>query len=103
MKRRNYYENLRADYSRPGLVPDALKATLIADAERYIALKEATLPQIGPDLAPEQVGSQRDPRPRSPDTSSRESASRGGHRQGVRVNEVMPATPHAATVHLEGS
>jgi hypothetical protein len=46
MTRRNYYEGLTADFSRPGLVPDALKATLLADSARFIAMKEGALPAI---------------------------------------------------------
>ena len=55
MRRKNYSEGLRADYSRPGLVSDAMKAALISDAERFIDLKEAALPAIGPNLTPEQI------------------------------------------------
>lgn len=42
----NCYENLSADYSRPGLVPAATRERLIADARRFVELKEAVLPAI---------------------------------------------------------
>jgi len=47
-KRTNYYAGLIADYSRPGLVPDAVKARLITEGERLVMEKEAALPEIGP-------------------------------------------------------
>lgn len=53
--RKNYYEGLAADYSRPGLVSDAMKAKLIADSARFIAMKEKTMPQLGPGYTPEQI------------------------------------------------
>ncbi len=53
--RRNYYADLAADYSCPGLVSEALKAQLIAAGERFVAMKEATLPAIGPDYPPSQI------------------------------------------------
>ncbi len=51
----NYYAGLAADYSRPEPIPEPLASRLIADAERFIALKAATLPAIGPDYPPEQI------------------------------------------------
>ncbi|PMB04713.1 hypothetical protein CEN49_20115 [Fischerella thermalis CCMEE 5273] len=48
-KRNNYYKDLSADYSRPGLVPDDLGKKLISDAEKYIALQKPTLPEITPE------------------------------------------------------
>ena len=54
-KRINYYRELLADYSRLGLVPDDLKVKLITDGERFVALKEATLPAIGSGYAAEQI------------------------------------------------
>ncbi|MEO8248687.1 MAG: hypothetical protein ABI589_04885 [Burkholderiales bacterium] len=54
-KRINYYLDLLADYSRPGLVPHELKAKLIADAEAFVGLKEATLPAIGASYSAEQI------------------------------------------------
>lgn len=55
MARTNYYANLKANYSQPGLVPDAQKAELIAEGLRIVGLKEATLPTIGPDYTLEQI------------------------------------------------
>lgn len=46
MTRKNHYEGLAADFSRPGLVPDALKATLLANSARFIAMRETALPAI---------------------------------------------------------
>src|SRR5712664_4208736 len=54
-KRVNYYEDLSADYSRPESVAPDLAKKLIADAQKYIALKEKTLPAIGPDYTPKQI------------------------------------------------
>jgi hypothetical protein len=48
-KRINYYANLAADYSRPGLVPVELGDRMITLATRFVAMKEPTLPAIGPD------------------------------------------------------
>ncbi|MBR8834321.1 MAG: EthD domain-containing protein [Stigonema ocellatum SAG 48.90 = DSM 106950] len=45
-KRTNYYKDLAADYSRPGLVTSYVAKKLIEDAEKYVAMKEKTLPQI---------------------------------------------------------
>jgi EthD domain len=45
-KRTNYYQGLAADYSRPGLVTAYVAQKLIEDAEKIIAMKEATLPTI---------------------------------------------------------
>ena len=53
--RRNYYTDLAADYSCPGLVSEALKAQLIAAGERFVAMKEATLPAIGPEYPLSQI------------------------------------------------
>lgn len=55
MTRRNYYEGLLADFSRPGLVPDAMKARLLADSARYIAMKEKALPAMGPGYTMAQI------------------------------------------------
>ena len=55
MARRNYYEGLAADYSRPGLVSDELKASLIKRSDEIGNLQEATLPEIGPDYTLEQI------------------------------------------------
>jgi hypothetical protein len=45
-KRINYYANLAADYSRPGLVSKDLAAKLIKMGEDIVAKKEKTLPEI---------------------------------------------------------
>ncbi|ARV57824.1 ethyl tert-butyl ether degradation protein EthD [Nostocales cyanobacterium HT-58-2] len=45
-KRTNYYKDLAADYSRPGLVTPYVAKKLIEDAERFVAMKEKTLPEI---------------------------------------------------------
>lgn len=45
-KRTNYYKELSADYSKPGLVSSELADKLIKDAETYISLREKTLPEI---------------------------------------------------------
>ncbi|HEY9797886.1 MAG TPA: hypothetical protein V6D30_19805 [Leptolyngbyaceae cyanobacterium] len=54
-KRTNYYKNLSADYSIPGLVSDDLKKKLIQEAEDIIKLKEPTLPPINPTYTLEQI------------------------------------------------
>jgi hypothetical protein len=54
-KRVNYYQGLSADYSKPDLAPRDLAARLISDAERYLTLKEPTLPAIDPSYTAEQV------------------------------------------------
>jgi hypothetical protein len=54
-KRRNYYEGLAADYSKPEPVPEAVGKKLLELAAAIIAKKEATLPAIGPDYPPEQI------------------------------------------------
>lgn len=43
----NYYKDLAADYSKPGLVTDELKTSLIQEAEKFIAMKEDRLPELG--------------------------------------------------------
>ncbi len=53
--RRNYYDGLAADYSRPEPVPDDVRTTLLAAAESYIARKEPALPAVGPDYPLEQI------------------------------------------------
>lgn len=53
--RKNHYADLSADFSRPGLVPDAMKAKLIADSERFNALKEAALPAIDASYTAQQI------------------------------------------------
>lgn len=46
IKRINYYKDLDADYSRPNLVPDELKAQLIAKGEAIVKQMETELPPI---------------------------------------------------------
>lgn len=46
--RTNYYKDLLADYSKPGLVSPELGRKLLRDAQKYIALREDRLPEIGP-------------------------------------------------------
>ncbi|KAA5609347.1 hypothetical protein F1189_24710 [Rhodovastum atsumiense] len=48
-QRRNHYAELAADYSRPGGVPEEVRARLIRLAEELVRRKEAELPEIGPD------------------------------------------------------
>ena len=55
MARRNYYEDLSADYSRPGLVSEELKASLIQRSDEIGNLQEAELPVIGPDYTLKQI------------------------------------------------
>lgn len=45
-KRTNYYKELSADYSKPGLVANELAKKLLKDAETYNSLREETLPEI---------------------------------------------------------
>jgi len=54
-KRRNYYEGLAADYSRPEPVPEAVGKKLLELAAAYIAKKEPTLPAVGPDYPLETI------------------------------------------------
>jgi len=53
--RKNYYADMDADYSRVGLVSDDMKAKLIKRSELYGKMKEAKLPEIGPDYTLEQI------------------------------------------------
>jgi hypothetical protein len=48
----NYYKDLSADFSRPGLVSQADGDRLIREAELFIAMKVEALPAIGPELTP---------------------------------------------------
>jgi len=52
---RKYYADLTADFSRPGLVSKELGDKLIAQAEEFIAKKEAELPSIGDSYTPSQI------------------------------------------------
>ena len=42
----NYCKALSADYSKPGLIEDKLKSSLIQAAEKFIAIKEDVLLKI---------------------------------------------------------
>lgn len=54
-RRINYYRDLAADYSTPEPVSKHLGDKLIADAERFIALKERRLPELSPQYPLEQI------------------------------------------------
>jgi hypothetical protein len=54
-KRINYYQNLAADYSKPERIPPERASELIKQAERFIAIKEDQLPDIGPDYSLERI------------------------------------------------
>ena len=54
-RRTNYYQSLSADYSKPGLVSEEMRRKLIADGERFVAMKEDVLPQIGADYTATQI------------------------------------------------
>jgi hypothetical protein len=54
-KRVNYYNDLAADYSKPDPVAPDLAKKLIANAEKYVAMKDKTLPPIGPGYTAEQI------------------------------------------------
>ncbi|MDJ0615271.1 MAG: hypothetical protein QNJ63_00775 [Calothrix sp. MO_192.B10] len=55
VKRTNYYKELQADYSRPGLVAEKLKGQLIEKAEKFLAMKEDVLPAITDDYNLDQI------------------------------------------------
>lgn len=54
-KRTNYYKDLSADYSRPGLVSTYVAQKLIEDAEKIVAMKEPRLPEINGSYTLEQI------------------------------------------------
>ncbi|NEN88324.1 MULTISPECIES: hypothetical protein [unclassified Okeania] len=54
-KRTSYYKDLTADYSRAIPVAADVAEKMIADAEKIIAMKEATLPEITADYTLEQI------------------------------------------------
>lgn len=54
-KRINYYQDLTADYSKPDPIEPELAARLIEDSARFVAMKEARLPDIGPDYTLQQI------------------------------------------------
>jgi hypothetical protein len=55
VKRTNYYKELSADYSKPKPIPAELGKKLIREAEKYISLREDTLPEIGPGYTSAQI------------------------------------------------
>lgn len=56
MKRRtNYYKDLAADYSRPGLVAESLQSELIALSLKINGMQEKSPPVIGDDYTMSQV------------------------------------------------
>jgi len=46
--RTNYYKDLLADYSKPGLVSAEMSQRMLHNAEKYIALRQDRLPEISP-------------------------------------------------------
>ncbi|MGF1485978.1 MAG: hypothetical protein ACFBSE_02575 [Prochloraceae cyanobacterium] len=54
-KRVNYYQDLAADYSRPGLISEEMKKKLIQRAEQIIAMKEKSLPEINGNYSLEKI------------------------------------------------
>ena len=54
-ERTNYYQDLAADYSKPGLISSDLAKKLIEKAEKIVAMKEKSLPQIGSDYTLKQI------------------------------------------------
>lgn len=54
-RRINYYRDLSADYSTPEPVPKHIGDKLIADAERYITMKERNLPELSSRYSLEQI------------------------------------------------
>lgn len=54
-KRKNFYTDLAADYSRPNLVSTYVAKKLIEDAEKFVLMKEQTLPEIGFSYPLEQI------------------------------------------------
>ncbi|MGK7945207.1 MAG: hypothetical protein AB4058_12125 [Microcystaceae cyanobacterium] len=55
MQRTNYYTNLSANYSRPGLVNEAMQSKLIQLGEELITKIEPTLPEINSDYTLETI------------------------------------------------
>ncbi|AFY57198.1 hypothetical protein Riv7116_4785 [Rivularia sp. PCC 7116] len=54
-KRINYYKELAADYSRPGLISEDLKKKLIQQGEEITTKKEKTLPEINSSYTLQQI------------------------------------------------
>jgi len=55
MTRNNYYQGLRADYSKHDQITEPLRTQLIEDGLRYASMKEATLPIINDHYTPAQI------------------------------------------------
>jgi hypothetical protein len=55
MKRTNYYQNLAADYSKPGLAPAELRKKLVEQNEQYSELRERMMPAIDADYPKNQI------------------------------------------------
>jgi hypothetical protein len=53
--RANYYQDLAADYSKPGQVAVKMAQRLIEQAEVIVSMKEKILPSISPDYTIEQI------------------------------------------------
>ena len=54
-QRSNYYRELSADYSKPGLVDSSMQKQLIDDALKYAAMKESALPAVDSGYPLEQI------------------------------------------------
>jgi hypothetical protein len=54
-RRTNYYQDLAADYSKPGLVSEEMKQQLIAMGEQFVAMKRDVLPQVDTTYTLEQI------------------------------------------------
>ncbi len=54
-QRRNYYDGLGADYSRPGLVPEAKRNLFIKEAEEWLEQKESALPEVDKEYTLQQI------------------------------------------------
>lgn len=54
-QRINYYKELVADYSRPGLIADELQQKLIDLGEKFVAMKEPRLPELTPAYTLEKI------------------------------------------------
>lgn len=53
--RKNYYQDLSVDYSKPNAVDAEASAKLIAMAEKFAAMKEALLPEVNEQYTREQI------------------------------------------------
>lgn len=54
-RRQNYYKELAADYSRPGLVNEKTAKQMIENAEKYISMRQSKLPAIDQNYTMEQI------------------------------------------------